>query len=75
LNGATRTPWRASQRQIPAVRTDFPASDVVPATSSDPLVLSTGPAPFPSRRFTAATAKDTRNQVPSQRGPASGGVR
>ena len=59
LNGATRTPWRASQRQIPAVRTDFPASDVVPATSSEPLVLSTGPAPLPSRRPTTATAKDT----------------
>ena len=33
LNGATRTPWRASQRQIPAVTTLLPASEVVPATS------------------------------------------
>src|SRR3954467_5793258 len=37
LNGATDTPWRASQRQMPAVTTDLPASDVVPATSSAPL--------------------------------------
>src|SRR4051794_12085402 len=37
LNGATDTPWRASQRQMPAVTTDLPASDVVPATSSEPL--------------------------------------
>ena len=34
LNGATLTPRRASQRQIPAVTTLLPASDVVPATSS-----------------------------------------
>ena len=51
LNGATRIPWRASHRQIPAVSTDFPASDVVPATSSEPLVSGTGPAPFPGRRL------------------------
>src|SRR6185312_4142591 len=37
LNGATETPWRTSQRQMPAVTTDLPASDVVPATSSAPL--------------------------------------
>jgi hypothetical protein len=36
LNGATRTPWRTSHRQMPAVTTDFPASEVVPATSSAP---------------------------------------
>src|SRR5436305_6901535 len=36
LNGATDTPWRTSQRQRPAVTTDLPASDVVPATSSAP---------------------------------------
>ena len=45
LNGATRTPCRASQRQIPAVMTDLPASDVVPATSSEPLVVGTVPLP------------------------------
>src|ERR1700727_963979 len=49
LNGATRTPCRASQRQIPAVMTDLPASDVVPATSSEPLVVGTVPLlPEPS---------------------------
>ena len=37
LNGATRTPRRASARHRPAVSTLFPASDVVPATSSAPL--------------------------------------
>src|SRR5262245_21526469 len=37
LNGATRTPGRYSQRQMPAVTTLLPASDVVPATSS-PLI-------------------------------------
>ena len=34
LKGATRTPCRASHRQIPAVTTLFPASELVPATSS-----------------------------------------
>ena len=38
LNGATDTPWRTSQRQMPAVTTDLPASDVVPATRSAPPV-------------------------------------
>src|SRR3954447_1510740 len=37
LNGATETPWRTSHRQIPAVTTDLPASDVVPATKNAPL--------------------------------------
>jgi hypothetical protein len=37
LNGATLTPCRASHRHSPAVRTLFPASEVVPATSS-PLI-------------------------------------
>jgi len=36
LNGATATPCRASHRQSPAVTTDFPASEVVPATRSAP---------------------------------------
>ena len=34
LNGATRSPCRARNRQIPAVTRDLPASDEVPATSS-----------------------------------------
>ncbi|CAM5432165.1 hypothetical protein STANM309S_04968 [Streptomyces tanashiensis] len=34
LNGATLMPCRTSQRQMPAVTTLLPASDVVPATSS-----------------------------------------
>src|ERR1700748_2588819 len=37
LNGATRIPLRANSRQSPATTTDFPASEVVPATSSAPL--------------------------------------
>src|SRR5215469_3693728 len=45
LNGATRTPWRASQRQIPAVSTDLPASEAVPAISSDPAVIGLAPPP------------------------------
>src|SRR5205823_11395865 len=36
LNGATRAPRRASQRQIPAVSSVLPASDDVPATSRAP---------------------------------------
>ena len=40
LNGATRTPWRANQRQIPAATTDLPASECVPATSSAPLMAA-----------------------------------
>ncbi|WP_298087217.1 hypothetical protein [uncultured Corynebacterium sp.] len=32
LNGATDTPRRASRRHSPATITDFPASDVQPAT-------------------------------------------
>lgn len=38
LNGATFTPRRTSQRQMPAVTTLLPASEVVPATSSPPLM-------------------------------------
>lgn len=38
LNGATFTPRRTSQRQMPAVTTLLPASDAVPATSSPPLM-------------------------------------
>src|SRR5947209_15490817 len=37
LNGATRTPLRASSRHSPATTIDLPASDVVPATSRAPL--------------------------------------
>ena len=36
LNGATETPWRTSERQMPATSALFPASEVVPATSSAP---------------------------------------
>src|SRR4029450_6229867 len=38
LNGATRIPLRANSRHSPATTIDFPASDVVPATSSAPLL-------------------------------------
>jgi hypothetical protein len=38
LNGATRTPRRASHRQSPATNTLFPASDDVPATSNAPRI-------------------------------------
>ena len=48
LNGATRTPCRCSHRQIPAVSTLLPASEVVPATSSPPLIAAPAP-PRPSR--------------------------
>jgi hypothetical protein len=37
LYGATCTPLRDSHRHNPMVSTDFPASDVVPATNSDPV--------------------------------------
>src|SRR5271155_4448685 len=40
LNGATRIPLRASNRQSPATTTDFPASELVPATSSAPLTVA-----------------------------------
>src|SRR3954464_11669265 len=39
LNGATRMPLRANSRHNPATTIDFPASDVVPATSSAPLTF------------------------------------
>src|SRR5262249_60718376 len=43
LNGATRTPRRYSHRQIPAVSTLLPASEVVPATNSPPLTAHRPP--------------------------------
>ena len=42
LNGATLTPWRRSQRMMPATMTLLPASEVVPATSSAPLTGTPG---------------------------------
>ena len=45
LNGATDTPWRASQRQRPATSALLPASEVVPATSSAPRRI--GPPRLP----------------------------
>src|SRR5271154_6252706 len=39
LNGATRTPLRASNRHSPATTTDFPASELVPATSRAPFTF------------------------------------
>ena len=45
LYGATRRPRRANARHRPVVTTDLPASDVVPATSSEPVTS----APFHSR--------------------------
>jgi len=39
LNGATRIPLRASNLHRPATTTDFPASELVPATSRAPLTL------------------------------------
>ncbi len=41
LNGATDTPSRCSRRQIPAVSRLLPASELAPATSSEPFI---GPA-------------------------------
>src|SRR5580692_9815976 len=40
LNGATRTPLRASRRHSPATTIDLPASELVPATSSAPVTKS-----------------------------------
>ena len=40
LKGATFTPCRTSHRQIPAVTTLLPASEVVPATRSPPPVMT-----------------------------------
>src|SRR6201990_1214837 len=42
LNGATRIPLRAKSRQSPATTIDFPASEVVPATSNAPLTSRQG---------------------------------
>src|SRR4051794_17649532 len=39
LNGATLMPLRANSRHSPATTIDLPASDVVPATSSAPLIF------------------------------------
>src|SRR5690349_13580344 len=41
LNGATRTPRRANNRHRPATTTDFPASELVPATSNAPVIRET----------------------------------
>ena len=41
LNGATRTPRRASARHRPVVTTVFPASEVVPSTIRLPLTGAT----------------------------------
>ena len=48
LNGATPTPSRASQRQMPATMTLFPASEWVPATSTAPLKAAR-PSCWPAR--------------------------
>ena len=48
LKGATLTPSRASQRQMPATTTLFPASECVPATSRVPLKAC--PSGRPARR-------------------------
>src|SRR5829696_4227818 len=76
LNGATLTPSRASQRQIPATTTLFPASEWVPATSSAPL---TGAPPLRrrSRRHAplgsppARRASQRRNRALSTGQPAA----
>src|SRR5262249_52416 len=59
LNGATLTPRRASQRQIPAVTALLPASDAVPATSS-PFTASA-----PQRRRPAALSRRPPPSVPA----------
>src|SRR5919202_7076002 len=45
LKGATLTPSRASQRQMPATTTLFPASEWVPATSREPLTTASSGSP------------------------------
>ena len=42
LNGATRTPRRASTRQSPVTTSDLPASEDVPATSRPVARASVG---------------------------------
>src|SRR5712672_570441 len=42
LKGATLTPWRRSQRQIPATTTLLPASEDVPATRRAELMGERG---------------------------------
>src|SRR5262249_14089198 len=64
LNGATLTPRRASHRQIPAVTTLFPASDVVPATSRPftwPPSRAVGPGGPPWLREALSSAPGHRN--------------
>src|SRR4051794_41192817 len=52
LNGATETPSRTSHRQMPAVTTHLPASEVVPAINTAPLTRTSlvAPAARPSGR-------------------------
>src|SRR5919202_3527099 len=50
LKGATLTPSRASQRQMPATTTLFPASEWVPATSREPLT-AVSPGSLPALRI------------------------
>ena len=59
LKGATLTPCRTSHRQIPAVTTLLPASEVVPATSSPPPI----PAP-PTRAVRPLVQEPSREQPP-----------
>ena len=65
LNGATRTPLRASNRHNPATTIDLPASEVVPATSSAPLT-------FPrADRIASGRSRELRARGSSQQGQDS----
>src|SRR5262249_55482394 len=59
LNGATRIPLRTSNRHSPATTTDFPASELVPATSSAPLTIC---------RWRSRQGEDFRAAVGDQQG-------
>ena len=66
LNGATLTPRRCSQRQMPAVTTDLPASECVPQTRIAPFIAR------PSARRGSRTSQEgcgAGRRAPPRQGP------
>src|SRR5882757_27224 len=75
LNGATRMPLRANSRHRPATTIDFPASDVVPATSSAPLTFrSASRRKRPFFRGVSGAFASARGRKSSQLGQDLGAV-
>src|SRR5579875_3685295 len=68
LNGATRTPSRASSRHSPATTIDLPASLLVPATSRAPLTGRRTPRASRQRQYFGAGVGD-QQRVLELRGP------